>query len=126
MNHKSAIIYGLAIWAVTLIVAFLIFPLRQNERPLFESIMPVVLTAATTLFSYLYFKKVDKRFVIQGLCLGLIWIAISLVLDALMFSRGPMTMKLIDYIKDIGITYLIILIIPLGFGYLLANRLNNS
>lgn len=126
MNHKIAIIYGLAIWAITLIVAFLIFPLRENERPLFESIMPLVLTFATTLFSYLYFRKVESRFVMQGLCLGLIWIAISLTLDALMFSRGPMAMKLIDYTKDIGITYLIILIIPLGFGYALANGMETN
>lgn len=121
MDHKKAVAFGIGIWTITFIAAFLVFPLRTPERPLFESIMPVVLTLATTVASYLYLKTVKKRFVMIGLCLGIIWFATSLILDSLLFSWGPMKMSLADYIKDIAVTYLIIFIIPLGYGYLLES-----
>jgi hypothetical protein len=33
--------------------------------------------------------------------------------------EGPMKMSFADYMKDIGLTYLIIPIVSIGFGYLL-------
>lgn len=122
MDHKKAVLYGIAIWAATFIAAMAIFPLWASERPLFESIMPVVLTLATISASYFYLKAVTKRFFMQGLCLGIVWLAVSIVFDSVMFSWGPMKMTLVNYIKDIGITYLIILIIPTGIGYLLEKK----
>lgn len=122
MNHWKAILYGMAIWAFVFIVAMAAFPFRESERPLFESIMPVVLTLAVTLASVFYLRSVSKRALYIGLCLGITWLIVNLALDALMFSWGPMKMSLLEYIKDIGITYLIILIIPTGIGYLLENR----
>ena len=40
----------------------------------------------------------------------------------LLFSEGPMKMPFADYIKDIGLTYLIIPMVTLGFGYLLQQK----
>jgi hypothetical protein len=122
MNHKTAILYGIAIWTVVFIVAMLAFPLRANERPLFESIVPVIITLVVTAASVRYFSSITKRHFFIGLCLGIIWLLASLVLDALMFSWGPMKMTLWDYIKDIGVTYLIILTLPTGIGYLLQQK----
>jgi hypothetical protein len=43
---------------------------------------------------------------------------ISLFIDLLLFlPESQMQMTFIDYMIDIGITYFIILIIPVGFGY---------
>lgn len=122
MNHKSAVLYGVAIWAFVFIVAILAFPLRATERPLFESIMPVALTLAVVVASVRYFETVTKRFTYMGLCLGLIWFTVNIVIDLFMFSSGPMKMTLLDYIKDIGVTYLLILIIPIGIGLTLEKK----
>lgn len=122
MNHKNAILYGIGIWAFTFVVAMLAFPFRESERPLFESIMPVALTLATTLASVRYFKGVKERFVWRGFCLGLIFFAVNFLIDQLMFSWGPMKMSFLDYLKDIGVTYLLIIIIPTGVGYALEGR----
>jgi hypothetical protein len=43
----------------------------------------------------------------------------------LFMSESPMQMTLSDYMMDIGITYLIILIIPAGLGYLMEKTRNN-
>jgi len=37
---KWALLYGLMVWAIPFAVAMLSFPLRANDRPFFESIMP--------------------------------------------------------------------------------------
>lgn len=122
MNHKVALLYGLLIWTFVFVVAMLAFPLRADQRPLFESIMPVALVLATTFASVKYFQKVKTRSIFIGLCLGLIWLAVNLGLDTLMFSWGPMKMSLVDYLKDIGTTYLLIPVIPIGIGYALTRR----
>lgn len=118
MNHKIAILYGIAIWAFVFTAAMLIFPLRANERPLFESIMPVALTFAVTAASVKYFQKSQKRTLMIGFCLGLIWVTVNLAIDMLMFSWGPMKMSISDYLEDIGLTYLMMPIITTGLGYI--------
>jgi NO-binding membrane sensor protein with MHYT domain len=121
-DGREVVVAGSAIWAVTFIAALAIFPLHAEERPLFESIMPVVLATATVVASCRAFlrRQSRQRPVRYGLILGTAWLAISLALDALMFSRGPMQMAPGDYLKDIGVTYLMIVVIPVGFGYLAA------
>ena len=65
-------------------------PPKGHERPLFESIMPVVVTVSTVLFSNLYFRNVEAGFVKEGILLGLSWLAISVVIDLLLFMQGSM------------------------------------
>ena len=104
------------------VVAMLIFPLRASERPLFESIMPVALTVSVVLLACLYFKGFEGKHLKEGTMLGLLWLALSIAIDLVMFMQGPMSMPFIDYMKDIGLTYLVIPAITIGFGYALENR----
>ena len=52
-----------------------------------------------------------------GTVVGMIWLAIGVSIDLLMFMQGPMKMPLADYIKDIGVTYLMIPIITSSIAY---------
>jgi hypothetical protein len=113
----KALLYGTGVWAVTFIAALLIFPIHETERPLFESIMPVVLAASTVFFSIIYFSKLEINFLKEGIYLGLLWLIISIGIDMLMFSWGPMKMSFIDYIKDIGLTYILIPVVTIGIGF---------
>ena len=119
---KKTLLYGFLIWLIPFVVAFLIFPIRESNRVLFESIMPVVITISVAFFAYQYFKKLDNNFVKEGVMLGLIWLAISFVIDLVMFMQGPMKMTFTVYIVDIGLTYLIIPAITIGFGYLSKSK----
>ena len=119
---KKTLLYGFLIWLIPFITAFLIFPIRESNRALFESIMPIMITASVVFFAYHYFKKSDANFVKEGLLLGFIWSAISFVIDLAMFMQGPMKMPFTDYVMDIGLTYLIIPVITVGFGYLCENK----
>ncbi|WP_455284011.1 hypothetical protein [[Eubacterium] cellulosolvens] len=120
---KRALIYGFAVWVIPFVTAIMIFPIRISDRPLFESIMPVVVTLCTVSFSILYLRKVQGGYLKEGVVLGLLWFVISIGLDLLMFMpEGPMRMTLVDYMKDIGLTYLIIPTISVGFGFLAGKK----
>ena len=122
-KYVKIVLFGFLIWAIPFFISFIIFPLRDSNRPLFESIMPVVLTTIVIIFSILYFIIYDKKSIKEGLKIGLIWFFISLIIDLIIFlPSSPMQMNFIDYMMDIGLTYLIIIIIPIGFVFLLENK----
>ena len=122
-NWKTIMLFGFLIWLIPFVVSFFIFPLRSSSRPLFESIMPVVLTSAVVFFTVRYLSKIHREFVKEGIFIGIVWAVISLVIDLILFMpESQMQMTLSDYIMDIGITYLIILIIPLGSAYLMKKN----
>ncbi|MCK5030146.1 MAG: hypothetical protein KAR64_01640 [Thermoplasmatales archaeon] len=120
---KWIIGFGILIWLIPFLVSFVVLPLKDSNRPLFESIMPVVLTITVVIFSILFFKRVDREFMKEGFIIGIVWFTISIVIDLFMFiPESSMHMSLVDYIMDIGLTYLIILVIPVGFGYMLEKK----
>lgn len=122
-SYKLALLYGFLVWLIPFVVAFLIFPIRTSNRALFESIMPVVVTMCVVFLLVFYFRKVKADFFKEGIILGVIWFAISLVIDLVMFMpESPMKMSLVDYVMDIGLTYLIIPTICIGLGYLLEKQ----
>jgi hypothetical protein len=107
---------------IPFIVAMLIFPLREAQSPFFETIMPLTLTICTVVFSILYFKGVEHGYLAESVKLGILWFGISLVIDLFMFMWGPMKMPFMDYMMDIGFTYLMFPMITIGFGYLLERK----
>ena len=124
---KKSILFGFLVWLLPFIVAFLIFPIHESNRPLFESIMPIVITISVIIFTYLYFKNVDKNIKAEAVKLGIIFILISLVIDLIMFMpNSPMHMELLDYTMDIGLTYLMIPIITIGMGYAIDREKNKK
>lgn len=120
---KKAVIYGLGVWAVPFAVAMLIFPLRENNRPLFESILPIAVVIGTLFFLFEYFNSIDSNYKSEVLILGLIWLEINLIIDLLMFMCGPMKMSFLEYMSDIGVTYLIIPSITFSMGFILEKKL---
>ena len=121
-SPPKAVIFGFIVWLVPFVVSVIIFPLRTSLLALFESIMPVVVTICVVLFSILYFKELEAGFFKEGVILGIIWFVICIVLDLLLFMWGPMKMTFPYYMADIGLTYLIIPLITVGFGYLVEKR----
>lgn len=120
-SFKEALLFGFFIWLIVFAVAFVIFPIHDTQRPLFESIMPVAISIVTAFFAYKYIRKVESNFVKEGLYLGIIFILVNWLIDAaLMLSPSPMQMTLSEYIQDIGITYFMILPITLGLGFTAA------
>lgn len=119
---KSALLFALAVWIIPFVVAMFIFPIRESNRPLFESIMPVAVGIAVVIFTILYFKKVESNFVKEGVLLGIVFFCVSFIIDLSMFMWGPMKMSFGEYLSDIGVTYLLMPVITIGFGYFLQKK----
>jgi hypothetical protein len=86
--------------------------------------MPVTLTISAVIFAVLYFNHVELNFFREGIKLGVLWFFLCVAIDLLMFMWGPMEMTFIDYMKDIGLTYLLIPAVTIGMGYMEDKRLN--
>jgi hypothetical protein len=115
-------LFGFLLWLIPFAVSVLIFPLRMSQRPLFESIMPVVIAIWTVFFSILYLSKKKSDLLKESIFIGNAWLLISIVLDLMIFIEGPLKMPIWDYVTDIAVTYLMIPVITSGFGYLMEHR----
>lgn len=114
---RRALLFGLFIWLLPFAVAFIIFPLRESARPLFESIMPVAIAVVTVVLGNRYLRTVNRNLVREGVLLGVMWLAICMIIDApLMLLGGPMKMTVAEYGADIGVTYLMIPVITIGLA----------
>jgi hypothetical protein len=116
LRLRPALLYGLLIWVVPFVLAILIYPVREVDRPLFESAMPVALAAIVVFAAVRYFGAHPATSVWSGVVLGLWWAAMSVVLDLALFVLGPIQMPLLDYAKDIALTYMLIPVITAGFA----------
>lgn len=121
-SWKLTLLFGFLLWLIPFLVSIPIFSLKEAQSPLFETIMPVTLTLFVTLFAVLYFRRVDGGFLAEAIKLGVIWMAMSIIIDLFMFMWGPMKMSFTAYMMDIGLTYLIFPIVTVGFGYALSKR----
>ncbi len=118
-KYLKIVLFGFSIWLIPFAVSMLIFPLRAGQRPLFESIMPVVIVAWTVFFSVFYFSKRLGNYLKDGIVIGLAWLAMSILLDLIVFSALGIGMPMRDYAADIAVVYLMIPAITSGFGYLM-------
>ena len=112
-------LWGFLVWLIPFVLSCLIFPLKTSLPALFESIMPVVVVIFTVVFAVVYLRKLKANFLREGIIVGIAWLVICLVFDLLMFMEGPMKMTFADYMMDIGLVYLMIPTITVGFGWLL-------
>jgi hypothetical protein len=108
--------YGAASWAIALAVAMCISPLRESDRPLFETIMPVTVAACAVLLGLRVRGRRPLRGLAQGLTVGLAWMAVNIALDLPLFSWGPLAMPPTAYFKDIGLTYVIYPLVLAGLA----------
>ena len=120
---KTVLLYGFLLWFIPFIVGFISFPTKTFFTPLFETIMAVTVTLCVVVFTILYFKKLPGDYFKQGIIVGIVWLAISVLIDLPLFLlNSPMQMPVANYFMDIGLTYLIYPIVTIGFGYLLAHK----
>lgn len=122
-KNLKIILYGVFVWLIPFAVSFVVFPLKTSMRPLFESIMPLVLSIVVITLAYYYFKNLNSDFVKEGLIIGISWYIINITLDLFLFMpASPMQMSFADYMMDIGLTYVMIPAITLGMGFMAHNK----
>ncbi|MGB9937499.1 MAG: hypothetical protein ACPK7O_07240 [Methanobacterium sp.] len=124
MNKSLKILsYGFLVWLIPFLISFVIFPLKTSMRPLFESIMPLILSIVVITLIYYYLKNINGDYAKEGVLIGIIWFIINIAIDLLMFlPSSPMQMGFLDYLMDIGLTYVIIPVITTGMGLMASSK----
>lgn len=121
--YLKVILLGFFVWLVPFIVSFFMYPLKTTGNPLFESVMPVIITLITVVLAGIYLKNAEGDLLREGILIGVIWFLMSVIIDLFLFlPPNPMQMSITGYFTDIGITYLIIPIITIGMGYLTGKK----
>ncbi|MFC1678295.1 hypothetical protein ACFLZ9_00995 [Patescibacteria group bacterium] len=124
---KKALLFGFLIWLIPFVVSFPIFSLRETNRALFESIMPVTLSIVVVIFVCQYFKRLEKNYLKESIILSILWYFMPLLIDlAMFFPNSPMHMSFLEYMSDIGLTYVIIPIIIINSGYLMDRKIKQN
>ena len=119
-------LFGFLSWLFTFGGAMCLSPLRIAHRTMFETLIGVVLTISTVLFTLLYFRRVQTAFIREGLLLGVAFFVCNILFDLPMFLSGPMQMPLGEYMKDIGLAYFSMPVVSIGFGYVLQREHQNG
>ncbi len=115
-SARRAVVFGVLVWLFPFLVSVLTFPLRSSWRALFESIMPLSVCLVVVLLALRYFRGVERGFVREGALLGLLWLAICVLIDLPLMLTEPIAMTVREYAADIGLTYVMVPIITVGFG----------
>lgn len=110
---------GFLVWLIPFVISFFVFPAKTYFAPLFETIMAVVVAMTGMTFTLIDFRWVKSGFVKEGVVLGLVFFAVSVLIDLPLFSYGPMATSLTNYLMDVGLTYLIYPVIAIGLGFAL-------
>ena len=118
---KRVALLGLLSWVIPLAISFVVFPLKQQNPPLFDTIMAlIVLMTAGVLFRFYFRDRAVSRG--EAGLVGLLWVVLNLVLDYPMFAYGPMKMTAAKYYSEIGLDYLIYPVFAFGAASLIGSR----
>jgi hypothetical protein len=122
MGSRARLIgYGFLVWLIPFVVAFIFFSTRVEWRELFESIVAVTLAATVTVLAYDYLHRLGAPNAGAGLTAGLVWLAISVLIDLPLMLSPFIGMSLGEYLADIALTYVMIPVIATGVGMAFAS-----
>ena len=111
-------LFGFLTWLVPFVVGFLFYsPQCQPvvDALVFKAIMIVVGSITGAVLLVLYFRKVEKNYLSEGITVGLVWFVLNVLLDLLILV--PMSkMAIGTYFAQIGLGYLTIPTMSIAVG----------
>ena len=72
-RYLKIILFGFFVWLVPFIVSFFMYPLKTAGNPLFESLMPVIITIITVVLAGIYLKNAEGNRLREGILIGVVW-----------------------------------------------------
>ena len=121
-NISRLLLISFLSWLILFIIGFILFPLKAHNYPLFETGMTIGIACIGVAASAAWLLKVGEPYVSNSVLLGISLMTVNLLIDFVFFlSKSPMQMPFIDYMKDIGLTYLTFPVISIGFGLIIYN-----
>jgi uncharacterized membrane protein YpjA len=116
--------YGLLVWVVPFVSAIPLLGLMQSDPIFFKTLMIVVGGLIAAICTVLYFNKVEKDYLKEGIGLGIVWLIVNWLLDfaaLLPLSKMPY----LQYFKEIGLRYLVMPAMTVPIGYILSKKIKS-
>lgn len=113
--------YGLILWVIPYVTAIPLLPLMKSDPTFFKTIMIVEGSLVGGVLAALYFQRVQRDFLREGIILAMVWIVLNWLLDfvaLLPFAE----MSLSRYFLEIGLRYFAIASTTIAIGYVLHSR----
>ncbi len=114
--------YGFIVWAVPYFSAIPLLGLMQTDPLFFKTLMIVIGGIVAAICTVLYFDKINKDFLREGIILGLVWLIFNWLLDfvgLLPLSKMPYS----RYFMEIGLRYICMLAPSVSVGYILSKKI---
>lgn len=108
-THLAHLGSGALLWALAFGVSVVIFPLKAANAPLFHNVLVVAMGAIGGVLTLIRFRSASGSYARYGFILGLVWLAVNLGLDLVVFI-GSFGFTLHQYVSEIGSVYPLILL----------------
>jgi hypothetical protein len=122
------VLLGFLTWLIPFVVSIFFFSREGQiliDEHLFKTIMIVVGSASGALMLVVYFKKVNRGYLKEGIIVGLVWLAINWAFDfAVLLPMSGMSAG--TYFIQIGLQYLVLPTMSIAMGYLVENKLKSE
>jgi uncharacterized membrane protein YpjA len=120
-------LFGFLTWLVPFVSGFLFYSPQGQlvvDALVFKAVMVVVGSIAGAALLVLYFSKIEKNYVSEGVMVGVVWLVLNILLDLLILV--PMSkMATGTYFAQIGLEYLTIPTMSIAMG-LVARAANEN
>lgn len=113
--------YGFIVWVVPYVSAIPLLGVMKTDLIFFKTLMILIggLTGAVCVI--LYFSKINKDYLNEGIRLGLVWLVLNWLLDFAALLP-VMNLSILQYFKEIGLRYLVMPAMTIPAGYLLDKK----
>ncbi|MBW6517400.1 MAG: hypothetical protein K0A89_02720 [ANME-2 cluster archaeon] len=125
-KYLKIILFGFLLWLIPFIAGIPFVDAGGNfliPETFFKTIMILVGGLVGVTLAVMYFKDINENYVREGITIGIVWLAISLVFDLGLVSMGFFPMTITQYFTDIGLRYLMMPIFTIGMGYVLQHKM---
>lgn len=114
--------HALVLWGFMFAVTSALYPLSIGDPVLFGSIRVVVLAFATTASAMLYLRGVQAHFARRAAIVAATWTTTCVVFDLVVLAMEPPRFGIVEYFRQIGVTYLVIPAIVFGLTFQQSRR----
>lgn len=122
---RRRIAYGIVLWLVPFISAIPLVGVMQQDPELFHTAMIVEGSIVGAVLACVYFGKITRRYLYEGMMLGLVWLVVNWALDlAALLPIIQLTPQ--RYFAEIGLRYIAILPTTMAIGFVLWRRVERT
>ncbi|HET8641324.1 MAG TPA: hypothetical protein VFM37_05275 [Pseudonocardiaceae bacterium] len=107
-SPKRALLGGLGVWVGLVAISLILLPAEGKHEALYESIKLSTLVGVTIALTIWYLRAVRAGSFVEGLVVGLVWAAITIIADLALYFAGAFNISLTEYFTDVASSYLAI------------------